>query len=214
MRKFAAAALLALVLAGCACVQRVDRREQMQAFRDRTVKIDVTCNDGRSGWGSGVVLGYFAGHRVIGTAAHVADEGCELEINGQPADVFDRDDDADVALLVVTGAPVSSLLPSPVYLGMPITVVGYPDDLMLGRAVLSVSSGYVTAYLETSTESRYKVSAPSTFGNSGGPVFDEDGRLVGLFVSMMAVGDAPIDGNYHVSPAEPLFAMYDDLVFD
>lgn len=206
-----AVAVLALMLSACACAQKVDRRAQVESFLGRTVQIKVDCaGSDNDSWGTGVILGHHKGQRVIATAEHVAEEDCVMTVQGKRASIVQEDSDADVALLTIPGGFVPDLRPSEVWLGMPVTVVGYPVDPRVGGAVLNVSPGYLT----TMAKDRYRTSAPSYYGNSGGPVFDEDGNLVGLFVSMMAVFDIPLDGNYHVTPALTVFRMYDDLVFD
>lgn len=179
-------------------------RQRMASFVDRTIKIDVDCPL-TEGWGSGVRLGpAHAGGTIIATAAHVAKDGCTWTWRGIPLIRVAKDEDKDIALLVLLRAPLPPLEESNPYLGMPIVTVGYPMQVFNREAALQVSPGWLVAYVGD----KYRVTSPTYFGNSGGPVFDERGCLVGLFVSASTYGGQPIDGSYYVTPADRVFEMY------
>lgn len=161
--------------------------------RDRTVRVDANCDGepGREGWGSGVVVSSGT-VSVIATAAHVVDDdSCEYTVwpragKAWPADVHSVNAETDVALLVIdTVLPAARLAPG-VELGDAVMHVGWPAEL-IERDVphISVSRGTVSTFIPD--EGRIRVTGLDVyFGSSGGPVFDEQGRVVGLAVSMAA----------------------------
>jgi hypothetical protein len=177
---------------------------------DRTRKIDIECPDGRQGWGSGVVLGpahHALGYVVVATAAHVMKPGCDATVRGRAVVELARDEEADVSLVLMEGQgywPVELARP---WLGMPLVAVGWPKQLYDGTGHLQVSRGH----LLTDLGDRFMMSTPGYFGNSGGPVFDSDGRLVGLFISMNVIFNMPVDGHYYLTPAKRVLAMYEAL---
>lgn len=200
------ALLLVCLAAGCAGAQAeksvgspVSPREQYAALEARTVKLDEVCPAGTTGaWGSGVWLET----NVVATAAHVAETqpGCHLEWEGRPVVTLVADQEHDVALLRVQSKRAWTRLPlAEGYRGQFVVVVGYPTQLLDTKPHLSVSPGFVSVDFG----SRYRVTAPSTFGNSGGPVFTPDGQLVAIWVALHTFmqSDVPIDGAYYATPA-------------
>ena len=185
-------------------------RQAISQMVDRTRRVEVDCPNGRHGWGSGVLLGpahHVLGHAVLATANHVAHDGCSITVRGQPAVVLSRDEKADIALLLIPAYSPWYLEQSRPWLGMPVVTVGWPVQLKDDEGHLQVSRGHV----EVDFGDRLKVSSPAFFGNSGGPVFDEDGKLVGLLVSMSVSFGYPIDGQYFATPASRVFEMYEAL---
>lgn len=208
---------LLLALAGCQAgtmppalgPSSYDERAFMQGLVNITPQVSAACEDGN--WtGSSVYMGLSSEGIVAATAAHVAEPGCLLTVGGLPATILDRDEDADVALLLVESAnSVPQLyLSERAYLGMPVIVVGYPGQLYDGKTHLQVTRGALSAFLD----GRWKFDAPIRPGSSGGPVFDGDGRLVGLAVEGIFLGSRyQVDGEYFLTPADRLFEMYLDL---
>jgi S1-C subfamily serine protease len=177
---------------------------------DRTRRVEVECPDGRSGWGSGVILGpahHALGYVVLATAAHVTKPGCDATVRGRPVVELARDEEADVSLVLMEGDGYWPLELSRGWLGMPVVAVGWPVQPKTGKAGLQVSRGWYTADLGD----RLKVSAPTYFGNSGGPIFDEDGRLVGLLVSGLISWNYSVEGEHYVTPAQRVLEMYEAL---
>lgn len=66
----------------------------------------------------------------------------------------------------------------PVAIGDPISIVGAPLGLALYR-----TDGYVAALKEPLADSLMTVSASAFGGNSGSPVLDSEGKLVGMLVA-------------------------------
>ena len=86
----------------------------------------------------------------------------------------------DIAILEITDPSFRPLAPIPygfkkaeTDVGETVFTVGYPRDIMvLGPGYLTASTG--------SDSTQYQVSTPVDFGNSGGPLFDNKGNVVGI----------------------------------
>ena len=119
------------------------------------------------------------------TNYHVV-KGCsDVKVNGNKVVVKSTDSRNDLALL--QGNP-SSLIPyfragRSVRLGDDIIIAGYPLRSVLGSG-LNVTTGTVASLSGVGNDtSRMQITAPVNSGNSGGPVFDNSGRIVGVVVS-------------------------------
>jgi S1-C subfamily serine protease len=212
-----AVALLALLLVGCAqSVQvlpapQVSPQEFYQGLVDTTVQVFVSCPDDRSGSGSGVVIHTNDKATYVATAAHVSKSAtCLSKIGGVAYSVVAIDDETDIAIL--KGPPSdrrvtdSWVVP---YRGMEVVAVGYPYQPFDAATGLQVTTGVLSAYVE----GRYKFSAPIFFGNSGGPLFDRNGSLVGLTVScIVGPGRVPMPGEYFATPASQVFRMLNEAL--
>lgn len=65
--------------------------------------------------------------------------------------------------------------------GESVTVVGYPLASILGSSEPNVSFGYVSATAGVRGDrSRFQISAPVHKGNSGGPILDQSGNVIGI----------------------------------
>lgn len=172
----------------------------------RTVYLEASCAEGE-GSGSGVVLDNFFEGSLIATAAHVADPSCSLSYKSKPAWVLKVDKKHDLALLYIPGVrSVSPLRLGTLYLGQNVIAVGYPLQFFTRKSALQVSKGQAIVDYGV----RIRITAPIYFGSSGGPVFDESGRLVGIVTSMQAIGGVvPVE--YYMAPAAKVYEMVDSL---
>jgi serine protease Do len=117
------------------------------------------------------------------------------------------DEKLDLALLAVPGLPGPALAfrsNPPVRRGEGVVVYGYPlagilSDAVLTRGEINGLSGLAD------NRSQFQVSAPVQPGNSGGPMLDMQGHLVGVVVSKLnaqklaqATGDIPQNINFAV----------------
>lgn len=123
------------------------------------------------------------------TNAHVVD-GCRaVTVDGQPADIVTVSQAFDLA--VVKPRNVEDILPlyfarTEVGLNADITIAGYPLHGLLGG--LNVSRGSISAMKGLGgDETSVQISAPVQPGNSGGPVIDRSGNIVGVVVSKLDV---------------------------
>ena len=143
------------------------------------------------------------------TNAHVV-EGCGRVTlgGGQPATVSSSETRSDLALLAV--APRSSfgvLRSGRLRQGDTVTVVGYPLRGLLANGA-QVTAGNVSALAGMQNDSRFiQITAPVQPGNSGGPLVDSSGNVVGVVVSKLnavkmaqLTGDIPQNVNFAVSP--------------
>lgn len=141
-------------------------------------------------WGSGFFIS--ASGSVV-TNAHVV-EGCDRPwiIAGsgapEPARVLARDSANDLALLKSEIKPPSTAsLRAGVRIGEEIAVFGYPlVGLLSTKGNFTV--GNVSALAGLNDDTRYiQISAPVQPGNSGGPVLDRNGGVIGVVVSKLNV---------------------------
>jgi S1-C subfamily serine protease len=162
----------------------------------------------KSGFSSGT--GFFVtkeGHIV--TNSHVV-EGCARihVVAGQGESIEARaiatDETNDLALLVAASTPRRiANLRATLRLGEPVAAFGYPH-----RGVLASSGnftlGNVTALAGMHDDTRFvQVSSPVQPGNSGGPLLDENGNVVGVVTAKLdaiktvqITGDLPQNVNF------------------
>jgi S1-C subfamily serine protease len=157
----------------------------VRAAREFTVRIrSLGC--ARLGTGSGFVLD----DGLIVTNRHVVGQPREISISTWDGRSFDAlvegiALDADLAVIKVVGAdlPMATLRTTPVTIGEPIAVIGYPGGgpatITTGR-VLGFTDGPV---LGESTPA-IVIDAEVRQGNSGGPLIDADGDIVGVIFAL------------------------------
>jgi S1-C subfamily serine protease len=151
------------------------------------LKSPTTASSGGSG------SGFFVNARGdLVTNAHVT-RGCEkvtVMVNGQevPGTVAYSDAKTDLSLVRTAWAPLSFVpvrVAPPIKLAEPVIAIGYPLSGLLSKQV-HVTDGSVTALAGLRDDtSRIQISAPITNGNSGGPLVDLSGHLVGVNTSGM-----------------------------
>lgn len=118
------------------------------------------------------------------TNAHVVEDCGRIEVKGK-GDATDTRTDAinDLAALKISPAPLLQPLVfrnSPTRLGEDIVAVGYPLATLLADSV-KITTGNVNALAGIRNDTRYiQISTPIQPGNSGGPVVDRTGNLIGI----------------------------------
>lgn len=126
--------------------------------------------------GSGVVVapGLVAtnAHVARGTQGHSVQQG----LTSWPVIRVRQDLPHDLCLLYVPGltVPVAHVAPEPTQLGQPVMAVGYPG------ARLTVSHGHLRGIWHHGDGRLLQSDALTLPGNSGGGLFDAEGRLLGL----------------------------------
>lgn len=141
------------------------------------------------------------------TNSHVVSGCSSVSIDGVAATVVAQDAAFDLALLRVTPAPEA--LPAqfsekPARLNSDVTVIGYPLLGLLGG--VNVTRGSVTSLKGMGGDGvQMQISAPVQPGNSGGPVVNAAGQVVGVVVSKLdaqvvadAIGDIPQNVNFAI----------------
>ncbi len=146
---------------------------------------------------------------VMITNAHVAGECEKIEVpNYGTADLIHIDRTNDLAAIkVINGPPVTVAILQvlPLRIGSDVVVLGYPLANILGSA-LNVTSGQVSSLSGVGGDTRYfQLTAPIQPGNSGGPVLDLTGRVVG--VASARLDDLKVVENSGALPQNVNFAI-------
>ena len=143
-------------------------------------------------YGSGIILSK-EGYLI--TNYHVIDEASDLEIGlvednkirYYSGEIISRDKNNDLALLRINDLSFKEFKVIPYNLsgeqsnvGKEIFALGYPLTALLGDE-LKFTDGRVSARSGIQGDiSKYQMTVPLQPGNSGGPVFDFDGNLIGI----------------------------------
>lgn len=156
--------------------------------------------------------GFTVGPRFVITNYHVI-EGCKIlsirrDTQDYPATVRSSSERNDLALLAVEGLfPPSPSIRAAGALGEDIMVAGHPLDGLLSSDLV-VTSGQVNSLAGLGNDpSMLQISAPVQPGNSGGPLIDRSGAIVGVVVSKLNVtrlakltGDIAQNVNFAIKP--------------
>lgn len=162
----------------------------------------------QSGSGTGFIV-TTSGHLL--TNLHVV-SGCgTLTVDGHPATVLAEDAVFDLALLQVkalSGTEPAGFAASPARLNSDVTVVGYPLSGLLGG--LNVTRGAVTSTKGIGGDGiNMQISAPVQPGNSGGPVVNGSGQVVGVAVARLS--DSYAIKSYGSVPQNVNFAIRGEI---
>ena len=168
--------------------------------------VSVNAADTQSG--SGVVI---STHGEVLTNAHVIEHCTQITVRSSSGDsaaalVIARDEKNDLA--VVRGTlPFTSVVAfrdgGPVRAGETVVALGYPLSGLLATSA-NLTVGNVSALAGLSDDSRYlQISAPVQPGNSGGPLLDASGHLIGIVTAKLNAaliarftGDIPQNVNF------------------
>ena len=169
---------------------------------DRTSSAPQT--KGAKSSGTGFVV---SSNKVV-TNVHVVNQCAVLKVNGKIATVRAMDTTNDLALLNTSlNSGVATLRAGNLRQGDDINAVGYPLHGLLSSGA-QITSGNVSALAGMQNDSRFiQISAPVQPGNSGGPLVDASGNVVGVIVSKLNAvaiasvnGDIPQNINFAISP--------------
>ncbi len=153
------------------------------------------------GNGSGVIIstsGY------VLTAAHVVAKASKVVVvtaqGSKSARVIQSDDSNDVAILKLESGtyPALPVIPSrQVRLGQMVATIGFPIVNVQGFSP-KVTRGEISSINGAGDDpKRWQISAPVQPGNSGGPLLDENGNIVGIVVSKLT-GESIQNVNYAI----------------
>jgi S1-C subfamily serine protease len=147
------------------------------------------------------------------TNNHVV-QGCKTLAarNGNPLVLINRDTEADLALLKVDSIPhaVATFRSGPgPKVGDEVIAFGFPLPGILSSEG-NVSTGVLSAPSGVGDDPRFvQISAPLQAGNSGGPLLDRNGHVIGVIVAKLdglkvaqRTGDIPQNVNFAVHWAE------------
>lgn len=162
------------------------------------VLVAVTDSSGEQCWiGSGVAVldGTYilTNHHVVVPEAKddpsctnlsvgITEDTSKEPTNFLPVEVLASNEELDLALVRLVSSSSYSLTPVPIKEGLlpldtKIRVIGYPG---VGGETITVNEGIISGIDRRYGTPFYKVSAQISPGNSGGPMVDEDGKLVGI----------------------------------
>lgn len=172
-----------------------------------TVRIDITKEKG-DGHGSGVSLG----HGVFLTAGHVTEDATSLTVKTRAgksgtAEVLWSNHAYDVSIIYVEALkdePGSPMACAATTIGEDITIVGNPLDTEFATSWGRISSLEKTGLENMDGKGLWRslvtMDATAAPGVSGGPIFDNDGEIVGILVSG-AVSDRGTFGYSYMVPS-------------
>lgn len=161
---------------------------------------------------------YVADGGLIVTNGHVV-EGCkQMRLkSGADLELIDVADGEDLALLrgATSVRPLQIRDSRGVRLAEDVLVAGYPLGSILGSGI-NVTLGSVSSITGGGDNRRFQFTAPVQPGNSGGPVLDMSGNVVGVVVSKLNAmsvqdqyGDIPQNVNFGITLAQ-LLAFLDE----
>ena len=124
------------------------------------------------------------------TNAHVVSKCTRIEIKGLGFSESPRLDETNdfAALKVTPSRPIAALRfrRSPIRLGEDIVAIGFPLTGLLSDSI-KVTTGNVNALAGIANDTRYiQISTPIQPGNSGGPVVDNSGTLIGITTATLS----------------------------
>jgi hypothetical protein len=132
---------------------------------------------------------------VLVTCAHCVRGGTQINVHlgGKvlPAKVVSFDSQRDLALLKVEAAALPCIAmqeSEQVQLGQEVRVVGFPLSDVLGESV-KITRGTIAGIVDRKDGKLFQIDASVNPGNSGGPLVDSQGRVVGIANSLL-VGEA------------------------
>lgn len=150
--------------------------------------------------------GFRVARDVIVTNHHVIDGCSRLRVNGVAAQVRGSDARSDLAVLTaaLTG-PHTTLRAQRASVGEPVAVAGYPLRGLLSG--FNMTTGNLSSLSGIGGDTRLvQITAPVQPGNSGGPLLDSSGNLVGVVVSKLnaikaakLTGDIPQNVNFAIN---------------
>lgn len=163
--------------------------------------------------------GFWISNEYLLTCAHVIGEETTatiwLDSERLEADLVASDEDKDLALLKVRNGPRDDIAPlqldtSEPSMGDDVFTIGYPMTSILGnqarltKGLVSAAQGFKGA------EEQFQITAAIQPGNSGGPVFDENGYLRGVVTETLNTleilrasgGAAPQNVNFALKPTQ------------
>jgi len=135
---------------------------------------------------------------VIATAEHVVNGCNKIEVDNLEASIVIADDKNDIALIKVnkTYQDIASIKVRSPKLGDDVMVFGYPLSGLLSSKHVSLTKGSVSSLSGMRDDTtRFRYTAASQPGNSGGPIVDDKGMVVGI-VSAGLKNDKSLDVNW------------------
>jgi len=176
--------------------------------------------------GSGIIIGENDTELLILTNHHVVEDATELSVgfideSAAEAVIKGTDASIDIAVVAVQLDDISSDTMSEIS----IAEIGDSDSLQLGEQVVaignalgygqSVTTGIVSALnrtieLDSYTAEMIQTDAAINAGNSGGPLLDMNGRVIGINSAKAA--DTGVEGMGYAIPISDVTSIIEDLM--
>ncbi|MCD7884002.1 MAG: trypsin-like peptidase domain-containing protein [Lachnospiraceae bacterium] len=176
--------------------------------------------------GSGIIIGENDTELLVLTNYHVVEDATELSvgfINEEAAEAVIKGTDAsiDIAVVAVQLEDISDETMSEIA----IAEIGDSDSLQLGEQVVaignalgygqSVTTGIVSALnrvieLDTYTAEMIQTDAAINAGNSGGPLLDMNGRVIGI--NSAKASSTGVEGMGYAIPISDVVEIIEDLM--
>jgi S1-C subfamily serine protease len=202
-------------------VKRTDKFIKLYPSTKESTSVRI---DGIKATGSGFII---STDGLIATNAHVIENADRIEIhlknefgtNIYSASILLKDEFNDVALLKINDTEFNGFnsLPFSILqtteIGEDVFTIGYPLNSLMGDNY-KVTNGIVSSNTGLRDDVRFiQITTPIQPGNSGGPLFNKDGNVVGLTTSKLnerAVGTSIQNVNYAIK-ATYLINIYNML---
>ncbi len=191
MLRFSCLPLLLLTLTTHTRADKADDKSVEQIADKVRKSVVVITTPGRDDKRSGLGTGFVIGEGLIATNYHVIGEGRAILVEtadgkkheATAVHAFDRILDLAIIRVNVKDLPVLSLADSDKLKdGQTVVAVGNPHGLKY-----SVVSGVLSGRREIEGRSMLQLAMPVERGNSGGPVVDRDGKVLGVITMKSAV---------------------------
>ena len=184
-------------------------------FGDQSLR-EILSGEGDAGQGSGFVLN---GDGYIATNAHVVTNGTGTNLdkarevyvqfadgNQVEGEITGFDPNADVGLVKVDPkglelVPLSFAATSEVQVGEPVAAIGSPfgEQGSLSIGVVSAKDRTIEALTDFSISDAIQTDAAINRGNSGGPLLDARGRVIGINSQIRSSGGGSVGVGFAVS---------------
>lgn len=180
-------------------LQEKDKSVYLKLFPTSDDNVNVSSNAAASGTGFGITS-----NGLIVTNSHVVNSATKISVRGVNGDfsklysakILAEDKNNDLAIIQITNPTFTSLGTIPYTIaertsdvGSSVFALGYPlksvmgDEIKLTNGIISSKSGY------QGDVTSYQISVPLQPGNSGGPLFDTNGNLVGVVNAKLTIGE-------------------------
>jgi S1-C subfamily serine protease len=184
-------------------MENKDKSVYIKLFPTVNDNINANTNANTTEQSSGTGFGITSDGLIV-TNSHVINGATKISVRGinndfstsLAAKIVIEDKNNDLAIIKIVDPKFNSLGTMPYTIptkssdvGSQVFVLGYPLKAMMGEeikltnGIISSKSGY------QGDVTSYQISAPLQPGNSGGPLFDDNGNLIGIVNAKLTVGE-------------------------